>query len=1212
MRLFLLVLSLSCGLYGASISSTTTGGNWSATTTWTGGVVPGSGDIVTILGTVHVDSDRTAGNDSAVAEKDTTHYALLISYTNTTTNKGELIVDAGVTLTCRGDIRMVAGNTVDVYPLFQMNPGSKLIFDSSAHASPDLYHYRIYSGNPGGSYRQNRIRVLGTSGSHAVFDTNTTSRTSPNGIMNAHSFIEQTAGTTNGFVDIVIQYMDIEDCGSQNIGCILAGPSGTVVPSTFQMEHVTMTRTAGIKCVSTTGCSYPSADASFIIRDLKMYSTTTVGSAAGYTDARTKFSLNFTVPSTKGLGTREITDAYFDAGASTGNNGWPGFVLTNVVYEIDPPTYPATTDATKTGQQTNVVYRAVNVDGNGHNLGGSATNLYYFMESSAATGNPHGLKAGVRGDQTIDGAIFEYGFTSAADGNIYTAAATSAGASNFTHTLKNSIVTPVTGGTGIPTTSGGNLGNYGNATDSPVLPDTVIHSHNTFFIFGSGPSGTTYFGENMSSCSKTHYGANSVDVYRDNIAFGLGGSPSANGHWEINECPTTAPPNLVNPAGTDHNACYNCTLTTGSKWTTANATNCPVTCTSNNTFYDLPMTGTTPGTGDLSGDPGFVDITRSFRRWCDYTTSQAPNTCTGQDAARLLRDGPGTMQSKIDSLFAWVRDGFRPTNETYRTAASDGTTIGAVAMTTVTPPPTVSYAPVRSAIQEPKQRAEIRGSMANAQYSQATIDLMIAVAKNSHQNMISMQDHPDRYSAHRLCQIDPPSPNLPTGSFDPIAYFIQAANAAKIKPFLWDAQTFFMYNYAQDALRPTTHVWKLHGLSKQGTVDDWITYPADGSNPPASDTSGQHKLHMDPGHPDAARYIADDTVNVFKCYPGAAGAVMDYIRYPYQNATGQRYGYNPENIRRYNRRYSLTGTPADNSAQWEDWRRLQVQLLVRQIFYRLKEINPALMLTGTTVLWGDYSGGVPHGIDGHNFSTTDHWSVGFVDWDKWCQLGIIDFVMPMIYRHETNASSSANMTSWYNWMDDHKHGREYAPTLGSYLNTPADNLFQMDKTVGFGFAGYDVFRYAQSADSGQSTDSFAAWRHSRTSFPNFPWIVPTTLGWLLGDVTTPDDGYLKDGLTVEVFDGSTVIATDITDGSGFYGFTVAPGVYTIRFRNFAGTIIQTSPSVTVIASRAVRMNQTINGVSVRAPRRPGTRKSRFPPYRVHLEEPYYLPGQTSF
>ena len=83
----------------AGIASTQTG-NWSATTTWVGGVVPGSGDVATVSAThtVTVDVNTTIGPSGAGAYSVAGNRAIDIAST------GNLIVATSTVFTVRGDV----------------------------------------------------------------------------------------------------------------------------------------------------------------------------------------------------------------------------------------------------------------------------------------------------------------------------------------------------------------------------------------------------------------------------------------------------------------------------------------------------------------------------------------------------------------------------------------------------------------------------------------------------------------------------------------------------------------------------------------------------------------------------------------------------------------------------------------------------------------------------------------------------------------------------------------------------------------------------------------------------------------------------------------------------------------------------------------------------------------------------------------------------
>lgn len=119
-------------------------GNWSATDTWVGGVVPGDGDTAIIAHTVTVDANTTVGTSPG----DTTTDAITVN------SAKEIVVATGVTLTCRGRLYVNNGKIT-------MQAGSTLILDS--HLSGGTHIYQLTCPTTGGYFI-----TQGTSGSRCT------------------------------------------------------------------------------------------------------------------------------------------------------------------------------------------------------------------------------------------------------------------------------------------------------------------------------------------------------------------------------------------------------------------------------------------------------------------------------------------------------------------------------------------------------------------------------------------------------------------------------------------------------------------------------------------------------------------------------------------------------------------------------------------------------------------------------------------------------------------------------------------------------------------------------------------------------------------------------------------------------------------------------------------------------------------------------------
>src|SRR5437879_3120032 len=135
--------------------TTAAAGNWSATGTWTGGVIPGNGDTITLNHAVTCDTSRTVGISPAVGG------------TAAVTANAVLTIAAGARLTCRGDfLRNAAAGQLLVAA------GGAFRFDASQAGTPStaLYVCRETASGFGGTV----LVTQGTVGARCTVDSDNT------------------------------------------------------------------------------------------------------------------------------------------------------------------------------------------------------------------------------------------------------------------------------------------------------------------------------------------------------------------------------------------------------------------------------------------------------------------------------------------------------------------------------------------------------------------------------------------------------------------------------------------------------------------------------------------------------------------------------------------------------------------------------------------------------------------------------------------------------------------------------------------------------------------------------------------------------------------------------------------------------------------------------------------------------------------------------
>lgn len=139
--------------------TTAANGNWSATGTWTGGVVPGNGDTVVLNHNVTVDTAVTVGHSPGNADA-----TKAIAWG--TVNK---VLTVNAALTIRGDVSLKANTTKTTLILVQ-GAGAGIELDSSASASPSTTKYNIRTQDANNGY--SLIRFEGTATDRVFFRSN--------------------------------------------------------------------------------------------------------------------------------------------------------------------------------------------------------------------------------------------------------------------------------------------------------------------------------------------------------------------------------------------------------------------------------------------------------------------------------------------------------------------------------------------------------------------------------------------------------------------------------------------------------------------------------------------------------------------------------------------------------------------------------------------------------------------------------------------------------------------------------------------------------------------------------------------------------------------------------------------------------------------------------------------------------------------------------
>ena len=412
-------------------------------------------------------------------------------------------------------------------------------------------------------------------------------------------------------------------------------------------------------------------------------------------------------------------------------------------------------------------------------------------------------------------------------------------------------------------------------------------------------------------------------------------------------------------------------------------------------------------------------------------------------------------------------------------------------------------------------------------------------------------------------------PELAPG-FDPLAYLLQRAHRVGIQVHAWIITTaIWNVKYPVGA---RNHVFVTRSAKSLGR-DNWLTERFDGPRQAGVD------YMLDPGHPDAAEYIAQMYLSVIRNYD-VDGIQFDRVRYP--DSTGPEFlpvwGYNPTALARFqaetNRPGDQPARPDPTDPQWAQWRRNQITDLVRRVYLEAKSIRPELWVSAATITYRE----PPQTLDA--FSRTRTYAEVLQDWASWMQEGMLDLNIPMNYKRERDGESGAWFDGWNRFAVLTRGAGSVAVGAGLYLNSLEDNMKQLRRSVKQdgvnGWVGYsyrtpdvNVFGARRSSADGVRllTNSLRAQGAPFAAAARWQTAPTANLRGVLGRVMR--SGQALSGVPIELTAQDGDVRVVQSDANGYFGATMLPvGSVLVRVQD------QPEPSLTL---------EVMNGRVVRAP-----------------------------
>ena len=440
---------------------------------------------------------------------------------------------------------------------------------------------------------------------------------------------------------------------------------------------------------------------------------------------------------------------------------------------------------------------------------------------------------------------------------------------------------------------------------------------------------------------------------------------------------------------------------------------------------------------------------------------------------------------------------------------------------------------------------------------QGQIDALVAATKAVHANAIVAQVV-RRGDCFCLRSGLPVNESIAAG-FDPLQALINTAHAQGVEVHAWVIAN-AMWNSTTPPKDPN-HIFNLHGPAASGR-DNWVMTRSDGVSKLNDDWM------LDPGHPDAAAWIASVSTSIVRNYD-VDGINLDRIRYPDGNLGSlvPSWGYNATAVARFRAETGRSDT-SNTDPTWTQWRRDQVTGIVRRIYLESTALKPHIRVSADVITYG------------YGPQTTGSWentrayAEQLQDWRGWLREGILDTAMLMNYKRDSLANQHQMYDEWNEFAKDNQYRRSVAIGSALYLNDIASSVSQVRRALApsaagnnaIGWVGYSYRTPDALTDAG--TRSGAVGRDELIKaltqpsqydtgtqpifadapmVPAMTWKSQPIFGHLRGTAVATD-GTLLTGAVLHLVEpiSGAMLRTTTTDGSGWFGFVDLPiGMYRV-------------------------------------------------------------------